>query len=263
MPFPDAKRVIFEKNPLDRVICQLRFPPILRIEAEIPSAFQDAVRKWFPNYSESSDLKLEVPAELKGKLPVEILALMQSGGFKNYAFFSENGDWKINLTRTFMSLTAKNYYRWEDFKKQLLIPLRALKEVYDPAFFSRVGLRYIDIIKRSDLELENADWMELLQSPVLGIMSSPHLANSIKSYESTYEIKLSEEPGLVRIITKLFEDPRKMETCFMIDSDFFTSKRIEVEEALTVLDYFSVRGSRLIQWCITDRLRNAMEPKEI
>jgi len=37
MPFPEVKRVIYEHNPLDKVICQLRFPPILRIECRCSS----------------------------------------------------------------------------------------------------------------------------------------------------------------------------------------------------------------------------------
>ena len=52
MPFPEVKRVIYKKNPLDRVICQLRFAPILKIDAEIPADFQEMIRADFPNYSE-------------------------------------------------------------------------------------------------------------------------------------------------------------------------------------------------------------------
>ncbi|MCH7755956.1 TIGR04255 family protein, partial [candidate division KSB1 bacterium] len=55
MPFPEVKRVIYKKNPLDRVICQLRFSPILKIDAEIPAEFQDMIRADFPNYSEKTD----------------------------------------------------------------------------------------------------------------------------------------------------------------------------------------------------------------
>ena len=37
-PFPDTPRVVYNKNPLFEVLCQLRFPHILRIETEIPAA---------------------------------------------------------------------------------------------------------------------------------------------------------------------------------------------------------------------------------
>jgi uncharacterized protein (TIGR04255 family) len=58
MPFPDAPRVIYEKNPLETVICQLRFPAILQISATPPVAFQDSVRKVYPLFQEKPPLDI-------------------------------------------------------------------------------------------------------------------------------------------------------------------------------------------------------------
>jgi hypothetical protein len=46
--FPDSARVIYGKAPLTGVVCQLRFPPILRIESAPPADFQDRIREQFP-----------------------------------------------------------------------------------------------------------------------------------------------------------------------------------------------------------------------
>ena len=54
MPFPKKDRIIFTKNPLTDVICQLRFPSILKIDTEVPAKFQDKIRDVFPNFTESS-----------------------------------------------------------------------------------------------------------------------------------------------------------------------------------------------------------------
>lgn len=51
MPFPPTPRVRYELNPIQEVICQLRYPPILRIGAEAPAAFQEVIRKDYPLYS--------------------------------------------------------------------------------------------------------------------------------------------------------------------------------------------------------------------
>ena len=66
MPFPEVKRIIYKKNPLDKVICQLRFPTILKIEKEIPAEFQERIRKEFPNYSESTEWNVDSLKEIKG-----------------------------------------------------------------------------------------------------------------------------------------------------------------------------------------------------
>lgn len=265
MPFPEVQRVIYRRNPLDQVICQLRFPPILRIDAEIPAEFQERIRANFPNYSENSELKLEVPQGFKGAIPPDLLKQMiQPSGNKNYEFSSEDGLWKVNLTRTFVALTSNRYERWELFKKKLNFPLQALIDIYAPAYFSRIGLRYIDVIKRSALNLPDISWSELLKPYILGMLASPDIGNHVLSFENRHDIRLSDrEESVVRIITGFVVPENNSEMCYMIDSDFHTTNKINLESALDKLDFFNVRGSRLFQWSITQRLHNAMEPQPL
>ncbi|MGA9350360.1 MAG: TIGR04255 family protein [Anaerolineae bacterium] len=265
MPFPEATRVLYKKNPLDQVICQLRFPPILRIDAEIPAEFQERIRRHFPQFSETFDLRLPVPQDLSGQIPPEIVQqIAQSSGRKNYQFSSEDEHWQINLTRTFVALTTKKYERWEEFKEKLEIPLSALIDVYSPDYFSRVGLRYVDVIRRSALDLTGSSWEQLLQPYILGILGSPDVSDFVRNFETRYEIGLSDGESVVRISTKFVVEARDDgEICYMIDSDFYNSQKTQLESAVERLDYLNVRASRLIRWCITDRLHEAMEPQPL
>lgn len=264
MPFPEVKRVIYKKNPLDRVICQLRFPPILKIDAEIPAEFQDRVRKDFPNYSEATELRVEPSPGIKGELPTELLSkVLQSTSTKNYKFSSEDGEWEINLTRTFIALTANKYERWEKFREKIEILSKALIEIYSPAHFSRIGLRYIDVIQRSSLGLNAVNWKQLFQPYILGVLGAAEISDFVRNAESRYEIGLSDGESTVRMITKLVEDEENGEIRYMIDSDFFNTKKTPINETMGRLDYFNKRASRLIQWCITDRLHKSLEPQEV
>jgi uncharacterized protein (TIGR04255 family) len=263
MTFPDAPRVIYNKNPLDRVICQLRFPAILRIQNEIPAEFQEHIRKDFPGFVEKNETIFSIQQEKKtgspGQLPQPFLPVQN----KNYEFSSEDGNWTVNLTRSFLALTTRKYTRRNDFQERLQIPLQALVSVYKPAYFSRVGLRYIDIIKRSVLNLEGAAWKDLLQPYILGLLSSDVVNQNIKNAEAKYEVLLDDNKSIARIVTGLVESQEnRRETCFMIDTDFYNTDRTEITEAKTKLDYFHVRASRLIQWLIQNRLHEAMEPME-
>lgn len=263
MPFPQVERVLYQKNPLDQVICQLRFSPILKIDAEIPADFQDRVRSRFPNYSQEATLKVEMTPPFKGDISFQAISeIFQSSDFrlKNYLFSSEDAEWKINLTRTFVALTAMSYTRWEDFRETLEIPLQALVDQYKPDNFSRVGLRYIDIIRRSRLGLADVGWDQLIQPYVLGILGVGEIGSTVGSFENKYEIALSDGESIVRIITKFVKAQDENEICYSIDCDFFNSKKAGIEETTEKLDYFNVRASRLFQWCITERLHNAMEP---
>jgi len=265
MPFPQAQRVIYNKNPLDSVICQLRFSPILKIEGDIPAEFQDRIRGDFPNFSETMQFKHVYTQGEKDAPPPDIVKqlLQSSSGTKNYEFSSEDGHWKINLTRNFLALTSHDYIRWEEFKERLKTPLNALIDIYAPNVFTRIGLRYVNVIRRSILGLDNVGWNELIKPSVLGIMGSTELSNHVKNFESRYEIGLSDEESIVKIITKFVQAEDDKEICYMIDSDFYDLKKIGIDAAIEKLDFFNVRASRLIHWCITEQLHQAMEPQEL
>lgn len=263
MPFPEVKRVIYKKNPLDRVICQLRFSPILKIDAEIPADFQEMIRADFPNYSEKTDLAEPFP-RFKGQFSVELPPqVLESINVKNYQFSSEDDQWQINLTRSFLSLSTQKYERWETFNEKLEIPLNALNEIYSPGQFSRTGLRYINLIQRSALGLENVSWKELLQPYILGIYSSEEISKFVQNFESSYRIALSDEESTVRMVTQLVEEADNGEICYLIDSDFFTLKKMTINDATNKLDYFNKRASRLIQWCLSEHLHKTLEPQPV
>lgn len=264
MPFPEASRVIYKKNPLAEVICQLRFPPILKIDADIPANFQDSIRGDFPNFKETSEWKVDIDPTSQVELPPEVLSqLIKSTGTKNYEFSTDDEHWKINLTRTFITLTTGSYTRWEIFKEKWIKPLRIFNEIYSPDYFSRIGLRYIDVFDRSSIGLEDVPWRELFQPYITGILSVDGISENVFKFENKYEIQLADGESNVRIITKFVKRRNSDEIAFMIDSDFFVNKRTNIENAIEKLDFFNIRGSRLLQWCITDRLQEAIEPEKL
>jgi len=264
MPFPESPRIIYQKNPLDRVICQLRFPPILKIDTETPAQFQEYIRGNFPEFRLKEEATLLTPAGIPQELQVEMLQQVMPSETKNYEFSSEDNIWKVNLTRTFLSLSTKKYIRRADFQERLSLPLKSLVDIYKPAYFTRLGLRYIDVIKRSQLNLADAKWKELLKPPILGLLNENDIENEIQTADCQYEVRLPEYKGVVRIAAGLVSWKKvdnNNENCFMIDSDFSTTERTEFSGVKTKLDYFHTIASRLIQWLIKPKLHEAMEPE--
>lgn len=265
MPFPETPRVIYHKNPLKEVICQLRFPPILRIESS-PADFQDLVRDEFPEVAQSFELLAMAPPPQVARIPTEIAAqISHQTRVINYEFATADRKWKINLTRNFVSLSTNNYHRWETFREKLAIPFQALIRVYNPHRFSRIGLRYVDVIHRSQLALDDIPWSELLEPHLLGFLGNPDVRDSVRTSQSSYELALENREDRVRIVTSLHQNQQRGEKCYLIDSDFFTLQPVSpsLEAAMDKLDYFNARASRLIRWCITDKLHEAMEPTAI
>jgi uncharacterized protein (TIGR04255 family) len=263
MPFPDSPRVIYAQNPLIEVICQLRFPSILLIDSEPPAKFQERIRKAYPLYKENqlADMKLELPPEIVklsgGAFPASLRTSRVS-----YDFVSADQIWKVGLTRDFLSLSTTRYERWEDFKAHLLEPLSALIEVYSPSFFSRIGLRYRDLIDRGRLGLKDVPWSRLLKEHIAGELASPEVFRRVVHTGHVSKIRLDDDEGEVLLQHGLPEESED-QLLYLIDSDFSFNGRTEVNDAIAKLDTFNRKSGRLFRWCITQELHDSMEPRSL
>lgn len=261
-PFPEFSRVIYQRNPLVEVVCQLRFSPILRIDTDPPAEFQDRIRSAFPLLKERSEEMLQLPVGLPPQIANFFRApLTKQRPEAAYDFASEDERWTIQLTHDYVALTTTAYHHWEEFKAHLESSLRALLEIYRPAFFTRVGLRYQNLVQRSKLGLGDQPWSSLLKPQIAGLFTIPDL--QVGEALSVASIRLPQEDGLVRIRHGLAQAVGASEECYLIDSDFFTERRTNAEHTFRTLDYFNSQSGRLFRWCIDDRLHIAMEPKQV
>jgi uncharacterized protein (TIGR04255 family) len=262
MPLEKVQRVIYKRNPLDKVTCQLRFPPILKIDSELPANYQERVRDMFPLYSE----KVEVVQDFSNRMgqvfaPDVSSSFRKSESQKHHLFSSGDGIWNLILNRTYISLTTSKYTKWEDFKLKLFAPIQALLEIYKPPFFTRIGLRYIDIFDRSKLGLGNSDWGDLLKPYVLGLLYSP-IAKDVRSCETKYEITLEDKESVLRIITALVNNIITQERGYLVDSDFYYPKMTALIDYSDKLEFLHEQADRLIKFIITEKLEQALEPSD-
>ena len=139
-PFPHCERIVYERNPLNEVICQVRFPPLLRLQAQTPFEFQEAIQDRFPIYGEGGP-QVELPPQLVQLLGSPLRT-------SNHKFLSEDGRWSASLESHFLALTCGSYESWQEFSDVLFDILSKLVEIYKPSFFNRIGLRYQNTIKR-------------------------------------------------------------------------------------------------------------------
>lgn len=261
MSFPDVPRVIYQINPLDAVFCQLRFPAILKIDTEPPAAFQEMIRTEYPFYEAKSPIR--VPAGVSPNMAQMILADLPLGGLNNHAFDSKDHTWILNLTREFLTLTCRAYQRWESFRDRLKEACDALNKHYNPPFFTRTGLRYRDVIRRSRLQLENTSWSELLQPWISGLLGMPETAERVKYAQALFALELAEEGARVQFQSGLAVEEQTNETVFVIDADFFTEQQTEPADVFNRLNILNRYARRFFRWCITDRLHDAMQPRPV
>lgn len=260
MEFPEIPRDTYKNNPLNEVICQVRFPRILRIASQEPTGFQERIRGAYPIYQESSH---SLPPEIQ-RLAPQLADMMPATAQKNHDFISRNREWTVGLTSEFLALTARNYVHWSEFRERFEQLFGALIDEYEPNFFSRIGLRYQNVIFRSELGLDgDMPWSKLLRTQLVGVLGS----KSLKPSEGTVlhdrhltTLSLDRKPSQVKMHYGLVRKDGNAEVGYLIDNDFFTEAEIEVNDGLDWLSYFNEQAGRAFRWCATERLRTAMEP---
>ena len=258
--FSNEEHCRYGKSQLGEVICQLRFPEILKINTESPAAFQEMVRHQFPRYAASSETAapkvINTPQGLK---------LQAQPTINNYAFISEDGCWRINLTCRFISLSCSCYIGWAEFAQKLDLLLAAFIQIYSPSFFQRIGLRYMNFISRASLDLTDAPFSDFIRTPYLGVLCEDGIdASSVlkSSVDAEYRIsggnmaKIHAGPG---IVTRNGQTDKEVK--FIFDQDLFCADEVPVAQAAAALERLHQSAYPIFRGAITDFLHNAMEPE--
>ena len=162
-----------------------------------------------------------------------------------------------------IALSTLSYTRWEDFATRLDRPLAQFIQLYQPAFFERIGLRYVNAVSRQRLGLEGELWDDLIRSQYIGILGEPDVEESEIAKCSLdvetplvgdYRMKLHAGPGLIG------GGKTDKEVKFILDGDFSTAGKHNpdaVPEKLERMHRFAVC---LFQGAITKELHEAMGP---
>ena len=249
----------YRSNQIAEVICQLRFPEILSIGTTAPAAFQDAIRDEFPQFIRRQDLPAPKITGMPGHLSLE-----NQPGVINYQFSSADGTWRVNLTSRFISLTCNRYSSWEDFAKKLDKPLAAFIQIYKPAYFERIGLRYLNFISRYELGLEGVPFSQLISPCYLGPLMEEDVqeANSTRcnvdaelNIRGGCRLKVHAGPGFVKKNGKSDQEVK-----FIFDQDLFMPGQLPVNLSAGALQTLHAQAWSIFRGAITDQLHDAMDP---
>lgn len=254
------KRVLFKKCPLAEVILQVRFPTILSINTKEPADFQEIIRIDYPIYQPGieSQQELQIVANNDTFMP-SIINKQQN---KNYAFISADGKYKINLTSSFISLSTISYTRWEEFSERFVHILKAFTSIYKPPFFERIGLRYVDIISKKTLELEDKAWKDLIKDQWLGPLASID-DKKVATMNTNTEFILDDNITRVKVHTGLGNINGSLEQAFVADTDFIYIDTIPLGSANEILTTLHDHSRFFVKEIITELLYYAMEPTEL
>lgn len=260
--FSNEERCFLQKNQLGEVICQLRFPDILIIGTKPPAEFQEAIRSQFPIYTARKETPAPKVTGTPGNLSIE-----NAPAIINHQFASTDGVWRVNLTSNFISLACTKYTCWEAFAKHLDKPLAAFIQIYQPAHFQRIGLRYLNFISKRALQLENVPFSQLIEPAYLGILSEEDIPEHTVS-RSNIDAELAIRGGCrakihagIGIVKKNGQTDN--EAKFIFDQDLFMAGNVPINHSAGALEMLHRQAFSIFRGAITDTLYTALEPRTI
>jgi uncharacterized protein (TIGR04255 family) len=138
---PSPAEVPLPFAPLERVVVQVRFPTILKIDDHsVVADFQELIRAEYPRLQElrNQAVRIEmVGAEAPKAIPMTTIV---------WQFSDAPGAWKVSLAREALTVETSSYQSRQDVLVRWETVLRAMKEVFRPTLVERIGVRYIDRI---------------------------------------------------------------------------------------------------------------------
>ncbi len=248
----NIERVKYGKNPLVEVIYQLRFPTILSINANDPVRFQEEIRAIFPYYRKIVQENEIVVNEVKSSVTKEI----------NHEFVSADKKSKVNLTSSFIAISSLSYDQWEYYREKVKYIRKTFESIYHPSFYSRVGLRYKDVIDRTRFNLRDKGWVDLIQPSILGVINASNqftlkqwTVNSEYIYEGT-DIATKQQLNLAH---KVGDNLPVM----VFDCDYFKIGNLRLDSIEEISDQLHDKSSTFLRNAITEELHRAMDPQAL
>lgn len=254
------ERCLYRSHQLVDVICQLRFPEILTVGTTVPDKFQEAIRSEFPQYSKRQEMAAPKMSGTPGNMTMQ-----KPEPTINHQFVSADGIWRVNLTSKFISLSCSRYTGWEDFAGKLDKPLAAFIRIYKPAYFERVGLRYVNFFSRKALDLEGVPFRDLFRPCYLGLLDEEDVQeagcgrcsmDAEVALRGGCRVKIHCGPGKIQRNGKVDEEVK-----FIFDQDLYMPGRVPVNMSAGALQTLHSQAWSVFRGAITDKLHDALDPR--
>ena len=250
MRFPKVRDVPLQNSPLVDVLCQVRFPAILKIAQSQPAEFQERVRDRFPVLEVEQGIRIGIPSlGSEARLGVETSEPV-------YRFRSPFDPTVVTLARDFYAVSTDSYKSWPDFAEVLATITQAVSDVYRPAYAERIGLRYVNNLTLHNTGSSSAkELIDFPRSEITALLKSSEwdVPESLLT-----EMVLSDEFGKLKFRSGFTGVGSK--STLLLDFDFFEEGNLLMETVIERTTRYHDIIYAAFRWCIPDESLGAFGP---
>lgn len=247
---PPPVEIPLARPPLDRVLAQVQFAPIINIDnRNFVAGFQGELRTKYPFFEEGAEQALLFEAGPNG----QTLSQRQRPVWR---FFDVDRNWRISLTSESIALDVKTYSSRNDFLERWAEILQIVESEFTPVLIVRIGMRYIDRIRDDNFPHVDA----LIKKDYLGPLF-PKFQNQVSHMLGETALAVEEGSLLLRL-GKLpaggTVDPNILEAIqgesFIIDVDVSQTeqKKFDLDHLNSTFRKFAERAYAMFREIVTE-----------
>lgn len=239
----------FRRNPIDLVVTQLRFHPILKISDRVPE-LQDRVRGRFPRFNRNVAETVTIEGLAPGAAQITRQEQFQ---FEK----AVEGTGRLTVSQSHLALETKHHASRAGFQDDFQVGLTALELSCAPIQGTRLGLRYVNVIDPEEIHRDTGErpgWETLVNDHFLAVPSG--LAD-LKGTFFAAEVRSKLEPGEMLVRHGLVFERTRGRPVFRLDIDRYVEGSIAIEDVSGKLSGFaddiygtfrSAAGPALLAW---------------
>lgn len=250
--FPSAKEIRLQNAPLEEVVCQVKFAPILRISKETPSDFQEAVRQRFPSLIVEQGVVLQFPGAAASEKPY------MEAAPRIYRFRTPDELSHVALAMDFFALSTKHYSHWDNFIHDLELGFDAVQKIYQLPYATRIGLRFINRFNKTNTGCAGVGQILDLFRPELTCLIRADAWQEPREFLSQVVLDDDQAKLAVRIAFGKEND----EPFFILDLDYFEDGQVSLENITKQLNHYHTRIYDAFRWCLLDGSLVHFEPSK-
>ena len=271
MKIAPTPRVIYGKNPLAEVVCQIRFQRLDLPATALEQLQQSLEGRGYSQRHNESSVNVVIETLQESAPPVPRIV----DGDNIHHFSQPDGSSKVSISHEFIAFTSTNYRSWDGYLPELLQAVTDFNNEVGTLAVTRIGLRYRDVIERSVLGLEGTPWHELINPFLLGPLANDALCEEGELDEDAFESQVSQclmrlDGCSLLLQTSLLTSVADASKAFLIDADFFHEMDSNEEcgnaatsskELVALLETLHSNAGALFRRAITEKLHDALSPK--
>jgi uncharacterized protein (TIGR04255 family) len=179
--------VSLSRAPLVRVLAQVIFPGILKIDSKDAVAdLQEQIRGDYPLFEQQASRQVHLQVGVGEPIVRQEPANL-------WRFIDAEKNWRVSLTTSFCTLECDRYLSRDDFISRWSGVLTAIERSFNPRIVQRTGLRYINQVKGEQLKSIE----DLVRPGILGV-ATPNMRQHILHHLTEATLAIEEGEMLLR-----------------------------------------------------------------